>query len=531
MTDELAEALIALFERLEPYVRSDAQLRDAVAGLGRAVAAWTEQVAPAAAVPAPEPLPVVEPVRPAVLVPPPPPVVIPADFSLAKPPKPIVRPPVFAEEDDRGITPIDLSVIVRRCQLKGEAARLVASRKRGEFPSASPDDLIRRAGGLPDCDLWMLHPGDYVDAPKAWDDLGGAYAVGAEAAELLSVLKELPDGLAERHRERVLYAVAEAQAMMWAGLLDVHRRVDNDQVHLFVHVREEARQAQIYINRYLKREDRVSADTWPGLLSRLAILKEQLSGDRNKARVRDKGLKSLMYKLRKMGESPATAAGEWPRVLELLEEVVSAGVPASNADIRELLLPILDTLPDDQEPGPHAERVFLAVNEYLATRPAPAVAAVEEEPSAEVRAVAELLRGREVVLIGGVERAASARAIERAFGLSNLNWISTRPHESVTYFEPAVARPEAAVVLLAIRWSSHSYGDVKDYCDKYGKPIVYLTAGYNPNQIAHQILSQVGDRLPARTARGEIRSSGRVTVLALSPCGRGWPALRRPGEG
>jgi hypothetical protein len=315
------------------------------------------------------------------------------------------------------------------------------------------------------------------------------------------VLKELPDGLVERHRERVLYAVAEAQALVWAGLLDVHRRIDNDQIHLFVHVREEARRAQIYINRYLKREDRVSADAWPELLSRIAVLKDQLSDARGKARMREKGLNSLKYKLRKMGESLGTAATEWPRVLELLDEVVAAGVPASNADIRELLLPVLDTLPEDQEPGPNAERVFRAVNEYLATRPAP-IETETEEPSEEVRAVADLLRGREAVLIGGVERAASRRAIERTLGLSELNWISTRPHESVTIFEPAVARPSVAVVLLAIRWASHSYGDVKDYCEKYGKPMVYLTAGYNPNQIAHQILAQVGDRLQALNRAG-----------------------------
>lgn len=497
MTDELAEALLALFERLGPYLRTDPQLRDAVAGLGRAITAWTDQVAPTGTI-APPP---VEPARPAIPVPPPPPVVIPADFSLARPPAP-VRPPAFPDEDDRGITPTDLGVIARRCQLKSEAARAIAAQRRGEIFTLPTDDLIRRANTLPDCDLWMLHPGDYIEAAKAWEDLGGAFAVGAEAADLLAVLKELPDALAERHRERVLYAVAESQAMMWAGLLDVHRRVDNDQVHLFVHVREEARRWQIYINRYLKREDRVSADRWPDLLARIAVLKEQLSEARGKARTRDKGLTNLKYKLRKMGESPAIGASEWPRVLELLEEVVAAGVPPSNADIRELLLPVLDTLPEDQEPGPNAERVFAAVNEYLASRPAPPIEAETEEPAPEVRAVADLLRGREVVLIGGVERAASARAIERAFGLSRLNWISTRPHESVTIFEPAVARPETAVVLLAIRWASHSYGDVKDYCDKYGKPMVYLTGGYNPNQIAHQILAQVGDRLRGLTRAG-----------------------------
>jgi hypothetical protein len=494
MTDELAEALRSLFERLEPYLQADAQLREAVGTFGRAVTAWTDQLAPANDSPPPPPA---EPAAPVVL----PPVVIPADFSLAKPPEP-VRAPTHPDEDNHGITPTDLTVIARRCQLKAEAARLVAARKRGAVPALDQVELIRRAGGLPDCDLWMLHPGDYVDAPKAWEDLGGAFAVGAEAAELLATLKELPEALAERHRERVLYAAAESQAMMWAGVLDVHRRVDADQVHLFVHVREEARQAQIYINRYLKREDRVSADSWPSLLSRIAELRDQLGEARGKARTRDKGFTNLKYKLRKMAESPEAAVGEWPRVLELLEEVVAAGVPASNADIRELLLPVLDTLPEDQEPGPNAERVFRAVNEYLASRPAPPVEEGAEESSSEVRAVAELLRGREVVLIGGVERPTSGRAIEHAFGLTRLNWISTRPHESVTIFEPAVARPETAVVLLAIRWSSHSYGDVKDYCEKYGKPIVYLTGGYNPNQIAHQILDQVGDRLRALSRAG-----------------------------
>ena len=489
MTDELADALLTLFERLGPYVQTDAPLRDAVLGLGRAVSAWAERLAP-----------VPEPVAPAALLPPPPPVVIPADFSLARPPAPIVRPPVLADDEGRGITPVAPAVIARRCRLKAEASRLAAARKRGLVPP--PDDLVRQAGTLPDCDLWMLHPGDYVDAPKAWDDLGGAFSAGAEAADLLAALAELPDALAERHRERVLNAAAEAQAMMWAAVLDVHRRADNDQIHLFVHIREQAREWQIYISRYLKKEDRVAADRWPDLLSRLAALRGELGDVRGKARARDKGLTNLKYKLKKMGDSPATAAAEWPRVLELFEEVVAAGVPVSNAEVRELLLPVLDTLPEDQNPGPHAERVFAAVNAYLATRPVPHAEAHAEEPSAEVRAVADLLHGRGAVMIGGVERVAARTAIERAFGLSELNWVSTRPHESVTIFEPAVARPEVGVVLLAIRWASHSYGDVKGYCEKYGKPMVYLTGGYNPNQIAHQILAQVGDRLRALTRAG-----------------------------
>ena len=57
-------------------------------------------------------------------------------------------------------------------------------------------------------------------------------------------------------------------------------------------------------------------------------------------------------------------------------------------------------------------------------------------------------------------------------------------------------------MILAIRWASHGYGDVKGYCEKYGKPLVYLAGGYNPNQIAHQVLTQVGDRLRAASIVG-----------------------------
>jgi hypothetical protein len=54
-----------------------------------------------------------------------------------------------------------------------------------------------------------------------------------------------------------------------------------------------------------------------------------------------------------------------------------------------------------------------------------------------------------------------------------------------------------AVVLLAIRWSSHGFGEVKEFCEKYSKPLVRLPGGYNANQVAHNIVTQVGERLAA----------------------------------
>jgi hypothetical protein len=111
-----------------------------------------------------------------------------------------------------------------------------------------------------------------------------------------------------------------------------------------------------------------------------------------------------------------------------------------------------------------------------------------------VRRAAELLRGRSVVLIGGVRRPHAAEQLESALGLRELIWVEGRD-QTYMAFEPYVADPDVAVVLLAIRWSRHGFNDVKAFCSKYGKPLVRLPGGYNPNQVAFHIVSQVGDRL------------------------------------
>ncbi len=59
----------------------------------------------------------------------------------------------------------------------------------------------------------------------------------------------------------------------------------------------------------------------------------------------------------------------------------------------------------------------------------------------------------------------------------------------------SMARPDVAVVVLAIRWSSHSFGEVREFCERHGKPLVRLPGGYNPNQVAMQIMSQCSGRL------------------------------------
>jgi len=118
-----------------------------------------------------------------------------------------------------------------------------------------------------------------------------------------------------------------------------------------------------------------------------------------------------------------------------------------------------------------------------------------ERPLSEsVLRVREALRGKCVVIVGGDERPEHRGAIERAFELSELRWVATRPHESHSNIVPAIIRPDVDLVLLLIRWASHSYGDLRDQCASCDKPFIRLPAGYSPSTIAHEFMQQVGKR-------------------------------------
>ena len=180
-------------------------------------------------------------------------------------------------------------------------------------------------------------------------------------------------------------------------------------------------------------------------------------------------------------------------MIEAVDTLVSEGMPASNTDLRDMLVPIVDDIPEVEIPEGF-QRVLGEVDRFLATQMPPAQQIVREA-SAEVQKVAELYKGKTMVLIGGDRRPHAYEALKSAFGLKDLIWIATRDHESTDIFVPYISRPDVDVVLLAIRWSSHSYGDVKTICDKFGKEFYRLPAGYNPNQVAHQILQHRGEKV------------------------------------
>ncbi len=117
------------------------------------------------------------------------------------------------------------------------------------------------------------------------------------------------------------------------------------------------------------------------------------------------------------------------------------------------------------------------------------------ESTPDIRLVRDALRGKRAVVIGGDERPNRSAAIREAFALGELEWVATKAHERHDNLTAPIRRDDTTIVLLLIRFSSHSYGELKTVCDRHDKLFVRIPGGYSPARLAHEILEQAGERL------------------------------------
>ena len=392
---------------------------------------------------------------------------------------------------------VELPLIETRCRLKAEGARLVMARQRRIQEGASDGteikwrvrEIIGQARQL-QCFLWMNSPGYSPPVNLTLtENVAGCFEASADAVHLVrQILENL-----EKERgslEEALAMVAEAQSALRVAIEQVDGRRDTDQLELFGWVHYTAAEHDIYIHRHMRIDDPADPNSWPGICDRIAALDER----RQQAKRRLRRINRVDYHVQRILSDGGTAH-DWMRIIDTTEEMLADGTFPSNRNLRKVLLPVIDQIPEECELPTGFHSVLREIDRFLASRPDDSSIRTAEVPTAEVQRAADLLQGKSIAVIGGTPRPHAEAAIMKAFWLRELIWIETNEHDSYHSFAPVVARSDVALVLLAIRWSSHSFGDVKIYCDRYGKPLVRLPGGYSPNQVAHQIISQVGNEL------------------------------------
>jgi hypothetical protein len=210
--------------------------------------------------------------------------------------------------------------------------------------------------------------------------------------------------------------------------------------------------------------------------------------------MRTQDLNKLKYLLTQVGNDPyALEDRKWAELVELVQALLQQPVAPHEQPFAQALQLDAVAFVDRRLPTNYIH-VVRRLGEALAAAPK-ASALTEPEPD-DVEQVARLLRGRQIVVIGGDSQEGHREKFQTHFRAGAVHWPDTREATpDVAALEPWVARRETALVLLLIRWIRHALNDVSDLCAKHDKPLARITAGYNHNKVAHEVMQQCAKRL------------------------------------
>jgi hypothetical protein len=412
-----------------------------------------------------------------------------------RPPAPIARqetsvppaPPESSVPERDAVLP----GLVERTRLKAIVARSVAQQL---ATGASVDENLLHRARSAGCSTWML---GLVDAePEDLDVLATCFDAVADAAELSAMLHET--GPLDRERlQRAVRGFAAVQSALRVTVAGHRRTPDEDQVVAFEWLKETTAAERIFVERHMRLDDPLPPAEVATVTAPLRAELEELRSQEDRQESRTRGLRQVRYHANRLAKGKGSDHDR-DKIVEAVTDLVADGLPPSNLELRAMLLPILDRLaPAEGEPAAYG-RVIADVEAHLERerrngemRATPR----KKDASDEVRRAAALLRGTELVLIGGERRPETTRALTDAFGLSELTWYTLSDDPTLDQLERAISRPDVSVVVQLIRWSRHRHGEADEIADKHGKAFVRVPSGTNPNAIARAILDQASERL------------------------------------
>lgn len=116
----------------------------------------------------------------------------------------------------------------------------------------------------------------------------------------------------------------------------------------------------------------------------------------------------------------------------------------------------------------------------------------DDEP--DVLEVRKLLKGRNVLFVGGDKREDVAEELKSGFSLKSLTWVALKDDESLDILEEKIEDINPAIVLVGTRGVGSQIKSIQRLCTNADKPMVKLSS-YSAQRVATQILAQASDQL------------------------------------
>lgn len=207
-----------------------------------------------------------------------------------------------------------------------------------------------------------------------------------------------------------------------------------------------------------------------------------------KAKKIDQAFNKAIYHARRVRNADNPDRHDIETINRMMEELRTIGVGPTDARVAEFR-ESLDTV---EFPVDLPRHEHLSFESQPTNAPASGSAGQRNSRVAEVR---PFLEGGRLVIVGGEPRPEAIKRFEDAFG-ATVDWVELTEHGSGARMQAPIERPDTRVVLVLIKLTGHLHADeAREYARSAGVPCVNMEAGYNPNMVAEQVLSQAGERL------------------------------------
>lgn len=408
--------------------------------------------------------------------------------------------------DARWEREVDLDLVLRRSNWKAEACRWVVERRRIESEDAAApqikereSELRRGRERLEECFAWMLDPYRRLPDDARMGQIAECYENTALAATVMLELQT--EGLLDpAPPSDLLYLLAETQSALLAALGTLDLRGDSDQRDLFFWLKVQTTRHHIYVDRHMRLDD--PADFDPAMntarAQRIHDLATVIRERRKERRRKSDFLSKVRYHQRKVLSGDSLSEHDLASIATTVEEWLEAGFPDSDRALVELVRPIGELLEDAELPAALGRVIEAAARHSPAsgrrTGSSDRDTGTEAQPAVLEQAVA-LLRGRRATVFGeSVDETAKASLAEH-LELRDVRWVVLPAQDVEPVLETEIANPDTDIVLIATRLPVDAYVTFKELCQHHEKPFVRLPSGYEPREVAHQVLRQIGRRL------------------------------------
>lgn len=413
-----------------------------------------------------------------------------------------------------------LALVERRSRLKAASCVLFLEKQRvaGDIDAtrdvlARMNQMIAEAKSLPECFLWVFWRERLPPDEATLRQIAACYEAHAEAAALVQRVVSSSDGPAPTDEGVAFQLLAEANSALRVAMSKTWLRSDDpDPLEAHLWLRQETARRGVFVRRHMAADDPADPAGMPQLMERIRQFAAEFSERVQRDRETTKGLSQVAYHARHIQRTPpAEAEPHWQKIAGAVSRLAERGLPASDRRLVEALGPVAAELCPDEL----AETLGLSRLVEQARKLGAAGAENEEDAaqrnrtwSQDVMTVRDWLRGRRVVVVGGEPRQDAIERWREAFDLGDVEWVALSEHGPGGPMRAPIQRPETALVLVIIKLTGHLHADeARDYAAKVGKPVVFLTAGYNPERVAHAILGQVSDRLAPPDSPGGFKGA------------------------